>query len=105
MQLEQLRDAAGNVVAVDACECGRPKPASQPYCCKGCFGQGAPWAQHMSGCAMRCATLGVPGFGVLASDVYPTRGRPFPVPAGARLLEDEMGDIFAGLEIRRLRRG
>lgn len=62
-----LLDAAGNEVATDTCGCGRPKAAALAYCCAGCWANpNGTQMNHSSACNMRCATLGVPGFGVSA---------------------------------------
>lgn len=60
-----LLDAAGNSVPVDMCCCGRPKEARKPSCCDRC-GEWRNFANvlHSSACNIRCATLGVSGFGV-----------------------------------------
>lgn len=64
-----LLDAAGNEIPVDTCACGRPKEARKAYCCVTCDGESAiAGIPHSNACNMRCATLGVPGFGVRATD-------------------------------------
>ena len=50
-----LLDAAGNEIAVDACQCGRPKEAKRQSCCAFCR------LGHSNVCNIRCATLGLRG--------------------------------------------
>jgi hypothetical protein len=65
--METLRDAAGQIIETDACACGRPKLAARAFCCRGCTADPERQEEHhASGCSMRCATMGVPGFGVKA---------------------------------------
>lgn len=83
-----LLDAAGNEIAVSTCVCGRPKYADGERCCGGCPSHPAPAGFHSTACNMRCSTLGMHGFGVVAvatpraveyatvsSDPMPTRER------------------------------
>lgn len=67
-----LLDAGGEEVTVDTCLCGRPKLATSRYCCGHCDSSPSRKHVHATGCNMRCATLGVPGFGVRAGPM-PTR--------------------------------
>lgn len=66
----QLRDAAGRIIPTDPCSCGRPKEAAKAHCCEGCarphLGMDA---VHSNACNIRCATLGVPGFGFRMTEV------------------------------------
>lgn len=64
--MTHLIDAAGNLIPTNRCRCGRPKLATEALCCDGCPGQMI--GVHSSACHMRCATMGVPGFGVRFTD-------------------------------------
>jgi len=61
--MEALRDANGCRIVTDLCQCGRPKAWKSPRCCAGCES-----GKHMTGCNLRCATMGLPGFGVRGTD-------------------------------------
>jgi hypothetical protein len=57
-----LKDAAGRIIATDKCPtCERPKIHAMTACCSGCISN-----RHSSACNIRCAAMGVPGFGVRA---------------------------------------
>lgn len=66
--MNKLYDANGDVILTDECACGRPKLFSRLFCCAGCpANPDREHEEHATGCNMRCATMGVSGFGVRAT--------------------------------------